>query len=168
MASNKRRKVDLENQTFMESWTEQYFFIMCGGEPLCLLYNASVVVAKECNLTRNYTTFDSIIVEARRVQIQALQESLGKQQDNFTKHDTETENITCASFVISELIAKIMKPFADGVFVKECLLPAVDLFAMRKSLFANISLARTVTHRIEGLSSDIKLSLKELRQKFEF
>ena len=175
MASNKRRKVDRENRTFTESWTEQYFFIMFGDKPLCLLCNATVAVVKECNLKRHYTTkhsekFDSIIGEERKVKINSLRGSLCKQQDIFTKQDTESANSTCASFAISEIIGRKMKPFTDGEFVKECLLTAVDFVCPeKKSLIANISLsARTVTRRIEDLSADVKLSLKELTRQFEF
>ena len=63
-----------------------------------------------------------------------------------------------------------MKPFTIGEFVKECLLTAVNFVCPeKKSLFAYISLsARTVTRRIEDLSADVKLSLKELTRQFEF
>ena len=88
MASNKRRKVDRENRTFTENWTEQYFFIMFGDKPLCLLCNATVAVVKECNLKRHYTTkhsdkVDSIIGEERKVKINSLRGSLCTGAPNF-------------------------------------------------------------------------------------
>ena len=63
-----------------------------------------------------------------------------------------------------------MKPFTIGEFVKECLLTGVNFVCPeKKSLFAYISLsARTVTRRIEDLSADVKISLKELSRQFEF
>ncbi|KAI6659632.1 general transcription factor II-I repeat domain-containing protein 2-like [Oopsacas minuta] len=126
---------------------------MFGDKPLCLLCNATVALVKECNLKRNYTTkhsekFYSIIGEERKVKINSLRGSLCKQQDIFTKQDTESAKSTCASFAISEIIGRKMKP---------------------KKPVANISLsARTVTRRIEDLSADVKLSLKELTRQFEF
>ncbi|KAI6651125.1 General transcription factor II-I repeat domain-containing protein 2-like [Oopsacas minuta] len=62
-----------------------------------------------------------------------------------------------------------MKPFTDGEFVKECLLNVVDIICPEKrDLFGKISLsARTVTRRIEDLSSDIRTTLQEHAQQFE-
>ena len=60
------------------------------------------------------------------------------------------------SFAVSKLIGKRMKPFTDGEFVK-CPLTVVDIICPEeRDLFGKISLyARTVTRRIEDLSSDI-------------
>ena len=71
---------------------------------------------------------------------------------------------------MSALIGKRMKPFSDGEFVKDCLLAVVDIVCPeKKQLFSDISLsARTVTRRIEALSSDVKNSLKNFCGKFEY
>ena len=59
-----------------------------------------------------------------------------------------------------------MKPFTDGEFVKECLLTVVNILCPdKRDLFGKISLsARTVTRRIEDLSSDIWTTLQERAQ----
>ena len=41
--------------------------------------------------------------------------------------------MTQASFVVSELIAKKLKPHADSEFVKECLVAAVELHVPEKN-----------------------------------
>ena len=48
--ASKKRKVDLKNRVFKESWTEQYFFIMQGKLQTCLLCAVSIAVIKESNL----------------------------------------------------------------------------------------------------------------------
>ena len=78
MASpSKKRKVDLENRVFKGIWTEQYFFIMQGKLPTCLLCAVSIAVIKESNLKRHYQTkhsgnFDSLTGATRRSKIESL------------------------------------------------------------------------------------------------
>ena len=63
-----------------------------------------------------------------------------------------------------------MKPLTDSEFVKECLLTVVEILCPdKRDLFSKISLsARTVTRRIEDLSSDIRTTLQERAQQYEF
>ena len=47
---------------------------------------------------------------------------MAKQQScNKTKPTADKKDAICASFYISELIAKEIKPFSDGEFVKDCI-----------------------------------------------
>ena len=123
----KRRKVDRENRIFKESWTDQYFFILHGKMALCLLCSICVAVVKECNLKRrHYLTkhsekFNSLTGDARKNKIESLRKSLTEQQGTFIGHRTESDNNTRASFAVSELIGKRMKPFTNGEFVKDSL-----------------------------------------------
>ena len=113
--------------------------------------------------------FNSLTGDARKNKIESLRRSLTEQQGTFIRHITESDNNTRASFAVSELIGKRMKPFTDGEFVKDCLLTVVDIVCPEKrDLFADISFsARTVTRRIEGLASDIKLSLQKRAKQSE-
>ena len=65
---------------------------------------------------------------------------------------------------MSKLIAEKMMPFAEGDFVKECLMAVVDIVCPEKKLlFSNVSLSqRTVTRRIEDLAADVRGSLRHL------
>ena len=63
-----------------------------------------------------------------------------------------------------------MMPFAEGVFVKECLMAVVDLVCPEKKLlFSNVSLSRrTVTRPIENLAADVRGSLKDTCVGFDY
>ena len=54
-----------------------------------------------------------------------------------------------------------MKPFTDGEFVKEFLLTVIDIVCSGKRdlFFLRLVSARSVTRRIEDLSSDIRTTL---------
>ena len=93
-----------------------------------------------------------------------------EQQCIFTKRTSESENSIHASFTVSELIGKNLKPFSDGEFIKQCLVSVVEIVCLEKrDLLTNISLSRmTVTRRIEKISKDLKLSLKQRAEQFEY
>ena len=96
--------------------------------------------------------FRNLSVKIRIDEIHKLKLGLTNQSSLFTKHNTEAVNNTRASYAVSKLVAENMKPFTDGEFVKKC--------KKKKALFSNISLsARTITRRIEEMSTDLKLSL---------
>ena len=65
--------------------------------------------------------------------------------------------------MVSELIAKVGKPFKEGKFVKKCMLLAASIVCPeKKGQFSNISLsANTVAERISDLSSNIYDQLHE-------
>ena len=92
-----------------------------------------------------------------------------KGQAAFTRPQTDRENITSASFVVSELIATKLKPHAEGEFVKECLSAAAELLAPDKvKLFQSVSLSRrTVSERITDMAQDIEKTLKNTARVFE-
>ena len=102
--------------------------------------------------------------------MEALKKNLVKGQSVFSKRSDTAENNTRVSFAVSALIVKAMKPFSDGEFVKEFIMAVVKIICPeKKHLFPDISLsARTITRRIETLSSDVKRSLKDRCRNFEF
>jgi hypothetical protein len=51
-----KRKVGAENRQFQDNRTEDYYFILNKGLPVCLLCNESVSVNKEYNLKRHFTS----------------------------------------------------------------------------------------------------------------
>ena len=89
--------------------------------------------------------------QARKDKAFLLEKSLQQQSSLFTKKRGESERNTLASYAVSKVIAEKMMPFAEGEFVKECLMAVVDIVCPeKKSLFSNVSLSRrTVTRRIE-------------------
>ena len=56
----------------------------------------------------------------------ALQRGLGAQQAAFKEPRLDGENVMQASFVVSEFIAKKLKPHLEGEFVKACLLATAE------------------------------------------
>lgn len=127
---------------------------------------------KEFNIKRHYESKHSKYSEytglIRIDKIKALKKSISKQQMVFTKINENSEKGTRVSLAISHLIAKNMKPFSDGEFVKECIMTVVDLLCPdEKNVFANVSLSSsTVTRRIEDIAENVKFSLKMLLESF--
>lgn len=76
-SSLKKRKVDVENRTFNDKWTEDYYFIM--GREMVLFVCYAISVSKEYNLKRHFLTKhpekQSIDSEARKIEINALIEN---------------------------------------------------------------------------------------------
>uniref|UniRef100_A0A674BUJ9 HAT C-terminal dimerisation domain-containing protein n=1 Tax=Salmo trutta TaxID=8032 RepID=A0A674BUJ9_SALTR len=117
---SKIRKVDNECRVFQQEWTSKYFFI------------ESVAVLKDYNLSRHFQTkhkekYRNMSSEQRASRSKELLSQLQKQQGLFTKLHAANNGIASASYVLSHKIAKHGKPFAEGEFLKECLLDTVAI-----------------------------------------
>ena len=75
-----------------------------------------------------------------------------------------------ASYAVSHMIATAMKPFAEGDFVKDCLLKASEIVCPdKKQCFANISLSRnTVAQRVSEMADDLTAQLRNKAKGFKF
>lgn len=174
MSGGKKRKVDTEGRQFQEKWTEEFFFILKNGKPICLLCNESISVMKEFNIKRHYSTKHATLHSLtgqllRTDKIQKLTANLEKQQQMFHKQRTQLDNVVKASFIVSSKLAKASKSFAEGEFIKECMLEVCSiLYPEKKNEFAKISLSRrTVVRRIEMMANDIKTTLTDRMAGFE-
>ena len=123
---------------------------------------------KEYNIKRHYCTkhsasYDSIVGQLRVDKMHQLKKSLSKQQEVFHGYKKDTELVTKLSFKISEAIAEKGKPYSDGEFIKNCLeIFTTNVSPEKKNLVEQISLSRfTVARRIDDLSENIKVSLKD-------
>lgn len=175
MASCKKRKITDECRVFQEKWTDLYFFVNIKNKPVCLVCNESVSVMKEYNLKRHYDTkhsskMDAVQGQFRLDKVRDLRKKLENQQFTFTRQNAESELSVKVSYIISEQIAKQSKPFTDGEFVKQCMESAAEILCpTQKHLFSKVSLSGvTVARRIEELSQDIEISLKDRASKFVF
>lgn len=172
--ASKKRKVDAECRAFQEKWTNDYFFVELRGKPVCLVCGEALAVMKKANLERHYTTkhakLHSLHGQPRKDKISALRNGLAAQQATFTKTRADSENVVRASFVVSELIAKKLRPHSEGEFVKECLVATAELLAPDKvKLFQNVSLSRrTVADRITDIADNIEETLKTSAKDFKF
>ena len=172
--AEKRRKVDDEGQTFQSAWTEKYFFVEHYSKPVCLICQTSIAVMKEFNVKRHYETchskYKEYIGERRKLKIKNLKSGFEQQTNFFKKKQEESESVTKAALVVSSLITKRMKPFTDVEFIKKCTLAIVnEVCHEKKLLFDSIPLsARTVTRKVEVISENLKLQLKNKCTDFDY
>ena len=81
----------------------------------------------------------------------------------FQRQITKLENITPASYKVAQLIAKDKRPFADGDFVKKCMMAVAETVCSEKiKLFSGFSFsAQTITRRIRKISENVKYNQKD-------
>ena len=99
-----------------------------------------------------------------------MKSKLVNQESLNVKPTADIVNAARASFHVSYLLAKKLKPFSDGEFVKECMDIVVEnVCPEKRSQFANISLSRrTVVRRIHEMSENILSSLQSRIASFQF
>ncbi|KAG0712678.1 General transcription factor II-I repeat domain-containing protein 2A [Chionoecetes opilio] len=95
--------------------------------------------------------------------------NLQKSTSLFRKQTTEADKVTRASYEVSRLLARRMKPFTNGDFIKECIMVVIDsLCPEKRSAFESVSLSpRTVCRRIEEMSDSVNDSLKTCCSNFD-
>ena len=129
---------------------------------------------KEYNVKRHYetkhaSTFNKLSKADRAEKAKQLEDSLATQQLYFKQAHESNKSITKASLEVALLVAKHSKPFAEGEFVKTCVIKMAEYICpQKKKDFANVCLARnTVTRRIEELSTDVRRQLGEKSLNFD-
>uniref|UniRef100_A0A5S6QHL4 Dimer_Tnp_hAT domain-containing protein n=1 Tax=Trichuris muris TaxID=70415 RepID=A0A5S6QHL4_TRIMR len=129
---------------------------------------------KKANLERHciskHSKLDQLKGQLRLDKVNALQRSLKSQQAALSMPRYDTVNILQASYVVTELIAKKLRPHVEGEFVKDCMMVAAELLAPDKvKLFQSVSLSRrTVSDRITDLAQDIEKTMKDSARDFQF
>ncbi|KAK7925150.1 hypothetical protein WMY93_007460 [Mugilogobius chulae] len=128
---------------------------------------------KEYNIKRHYEThhrerYERFQGEARKEKINELLAGLKKQQNVFTRSREISDAAVKASYLIANKIALASKPYAEGEFVKTCMLTAAEMVCPEKrQAFANISLARnTVADRISELAQDLDCQMAQKVKAF--
>lgn len=82
----------------------------------------------------------------------------------FHKQRTHLDNVVKASFIVNSKLAKALKPFAKGEFIKECMLEVCSILCPeKKNELEKISLSR----RIEIMANHIKTTLTDRMAGFE-
>ena len=153
--SCKKRKVDGECRVFKKSWTDEYFFVERKGIPTCLICCSTVSVFKEYNLKRHFETnhafYNKMSPEVKSIEVKKKLSATAKQTAMFTKRSNEAEAATEASFEVAFRVAKSLKPFTDGEFVKDCMMAVVSkICPEKKDAFNSVSLSSTtITRRVE-------------------
>ncbi|XP_076645577.1 general transcription factor II-I repeat domain-containing protein 2-like [Halictus rubicundus] len=103
--------------------------------------------------------------------VDELQASLNLKLRNSLESTASTaDRVVRASYLVSQILAKKMKPFFYGEIVKECLLAIADAaFPNQKDIISKISLPRfTVARRIDELLENIEESLRTHISKIEW
>ena len=163
MITVKKRKIAGECRIFKGSWTNDFFVIEHNEVLLCLICQEKIVVFKEYNIKRHYSTkhaskFDMLNGQLRIDRANSLKENMIGQQSLFKAARQSSEAATKVSFLITEAIAKRGKPLSDGEFVKDCL----DIFTSvvchdKKSMVEKTSLSsQTVARRVDDLANNIQ------------
>ena len=165
-SASKKRKIDEEGRAFQEQWKLQYFFTEVKGKASCLICQETVSALKKYNIKRHYDSkhadeYDKFTDQSRKDMIAILGASL---------ESLECENGVSASYAVSELLAKKLKPFSDGELIKECIDIVVQhICPEKKTLFSKVALSRrTVTRCVEELSQDIESTFKKKISDFDF
>ena len=128
----------------------------------CLICLKTVAVPKgfNNNMRRHWeaehraSNFGSMSPAERKDAIDRLSGNLQKTTSFFRKQTAEADKIVRASYDVSRIRARWMKPFSDGDFIKECHVAVVDsVCPEQRSVFETVSLSsRTVRRRIEEMS----------------
>lgn len=173
MDSGKKRTISGEVRTFQDQWTEEFFFVANNDKALCLFCNQNISAFKRYNLKRHYDShveLHKLKGDSRREKIFQLKSALKEKQNTQETVSKESALIVKASYTVSNLIAKKMKPFTEGEFVKECLEQVAEILCPeKKTLFAQISLSRqSTTRRIREISQSVEEKLVALCSSFVF
>ena len=173
--SNKGRKLKQVNRVFQDKWTESYFFTYVEEKAFCLICQEKISSLKEYNLKRHYyakhsAKYSEFIGPIRQNKVIELEKGFKKQQNSFKKLVYKSSDTVRASYIISKILAKHMKPFSDGEIVKECLEAVSGIyFPDKKQILPEICLSRrTITRRVEEMAEDIENSLKIKISELQF
>ncbi|XP_066903286.1 general transcription factor II-I repeat domain-containing protein 2-like, partial [Halyomorpha halys] len=147
---------DTEGRQFQEKLTEEFFFTLHNGKPICLLCNEYISVMKEFNIKRHYSTKHPMLLsltgQIGKHKIQKLTANLEKQQQMFHKQRTQHDNFVKASFIVTSKLAKSLKPSIEGGFIKECMFEVCSVLCPeKKNKFGKI------TNSITDLSETAEL-----------
>ncbi|XP_029654144.1 general transcription factor II-I repeat domain-containing protein 2-like [Octopus sinensis] len=123
---------------------------------------------KEYNIRRHYETnhapiYSNYTGKLREDKVESLKRTLQIQQGLIKKNFENNENVTRAGYEITKIISQHGKPFSDGMYIKNCIIEAVNcLCPLNSSLFDGISLsASSVSRRTEELGKNIYLQICE-------
>ena len=152
----------------------KYFFIEHNGSPTCLICQKPLAQFKDYDLKRHYETKHSNYADltgtSRLEKITKLKSSFKSQTSLMVNQTSETEKSVRASYAICGELAKQMKPFTEGEFIKKCMiLGAENVCPEMVAKLTNISLSRnTVADRISDLAADIKEQSKECNEDLDY
>uniref|UniRef100_A0A3P9HRP4 DUF4371 domain-containing protein n=1 Tax=Oryzias latipes TaxID=8090 RepID=A0A3P9HRP4_ORYLA len=159
----KKCKIASECRRFQTRWENEYFFKEINGKSVCLISNEDVALMKEYNVRRYYkTNHQSYAPYTGAKQAQKFKQmaaSLQAQQHFFfvlTKYRKTPQQKAIKSY---NLLPSM-----------QCLIKVTEvMFPEKVQDFNSVSLSRnTVVRRIEDLSANLKLQLREKACALDF
>nr|XP_023701213.1 SCAN domain-containing protein 3-like [Paramormyrops kingsleyae] len=168
-----KHKVDVENRSFNDDWTEKYAFIMPtfrNASPVCLICSETVAVAKEYNLRHHHNTKHSNFKvsypeqsEARQRKIATLKSAYSRASGIITRTLTDQERVTCASLQAAWVLCRHNRPFTESEVLKECMITVLEELAPDKSMDRIIASVKQVplsastnAHRVHVLAEQVQ------------
>lgn len=122
---------------------------------------------KEYKVRRHYETKrhsnTSYTGAERRQKFKQMVANLQTQQFFFRANKTQ-ESATTASYEVAKLIAHHGKPFLDSNFIKQCHIKVTELKCRISAVWAYPEIKK----RIEDLSANLKLQLRDKASAFNF
>ncbi|XP_065665730.1 general transcription factor II-I repeat domain-containing protein 2A-like [Hydra vulgaris] len=172
------RRCDTESghggRVFNPSWTTDYFVHEQSNSIICLICLEKIAVCKSYNVNRHYTTkhavsYDKFKGQFRIDKIELLKKTFLAQQSVMKTKVISSYSATKISFLMAEAIAKSGKPFCTGDLLKNCLkIFCKEICPEKTPTVEDLSLShQTIAGRVEDLSKNIELSLKEKLNKCE-
>ncbi|XP_012554783.2 general transcription factor II-I repeat domain-containing protein 2 [Hydra vulgaris] len=177
-SANKRRRAETESgrggRIFNPSWTNEYFVMEQNNSIMCLICFEKIAVCKMYNVNRHYTTkhaatYDKFKGQFRVDKVELLKKNFIGQQSIMKSKVISSYSATKISFLIAESIAKSGQPFSSGDLIKNSIKQFCNEVCPEKIQFAeDLSLShQTIARRVEDLSKNIELALKEKLCKCE-
>ncbi|KAI5150109.1 hypothetical protein ENBRE01_1306 [Enteropsectra breve] len=172
---NKSRKVDKEGRVFNVEWSVKYFIAEINEKIVCLICNEYISVRKEYNIRRHYETkhaaiYSKLCDPERLAELERLKRTVPSLDKIFQKITNVNKSASLASLKITNILAKLGKPFTDGNIIKSCLLTAVEeLCPEQFELFHSICLSpRSIARRIDEIGNNITDQLVERTKAFKW
>nr|XP_047129377.1 general transcription factor II-I repeat domain-containing protein 2A-like [Hydra vulgaris] len=177
-SANKRRRAETESgrggRIFNPSWTNEYFVMEQNNSIMCLICFEKIAVCKMYNVNRHYTTkhaatYDKFKGQFRVDKVELLKKNFTGQQSIMKSKVISSYSATKISFLIAENIAKSGQPFSTGDLIKNSIKQFCSEVCPEKIQFAeDLSLShQTIARRVEDLSKNIEIALKEKLCKCE-
>ena len=135
---------------------------------ICVICRKTITFFKSFNLKRHHEQKPEEIVKLcvseRKAKLQLLKTDLSSQQNVYRRSSSEANTIVNARLLITQIIAKKMKSFSDGKYIKEGVLAAAEKNAPKKvNNFSQISLSDRIVSRTVELILHQMTSVKRLQ-----
>jgi len=171
-----KRKIDIENRSYKESWESDYLIANNNGKLQCLVCMNIVSVPKEYNVRRHYTTmhekkYATYTNESRRALVADLKKKLKQQTGMFSKILRSQTHSLHASYAVSLELVKAKKPFTDANLIKKCAVEMAKAFEDSKMAekFESVQLShQTIQRRVVAMGEQVENSMLSLVKKSSY